>query len=366
MGLGNSFLETARVISMRDEQQLKSRCNVDLYDKETAVTHKALSKDGVLGPLSIVIPVFNAELTLEELYLRLIPVVEGWTSCFEVIMVEDCGTDRSWEIIQKIVSQDDRIQGFKLSRNYGQHNALLCGIRAARYDTIVTMDDDLQHPASELKVLVDRLNEGFDVVYGSPRKEWRGAIRGIASRITKVALSGAIGLENAQDISAFRVFRKRLIKGFADYRSPNVSIDALLAWSTSSFTSVEVRYDPRYAGKSGYTLGKLVQHTLNLVTGFTTLPLRVVSVTGLIFSVFGFVVLTWVLGRYFVTGSSLPGFPFLASIIAIFSGAQLFALGICGEYLARTHFLTMGKPSYVIAQQSRNLDAEDKSTSGPL
>lgn len=307
------------------------------------------SSSTVENTVSIVIPVYNAESTIEELYRQLVPAVEALAEQFEILMVEDCGTDRSWEIIRRLVERDDRVRGIRLSRNYGQHNALLCGIRAAYHDVIITMDDDLQHPVSELKILLDKIYDGYDVVYGSPQASQHGLLRGIASHLTKIALSGAMGIENARNVSAFRAFRTRLRDGFKDYRSPNVSIDALLTWATSNFTTVRVRHEPRYAGQSNYTIAKLIRHTFNLVTGFTTLPLQVASVIGFALTVFGFAVLAWVLGRYVITGYSIPGFPFLASIIAIFSGAQLFALGIFGEYLARIHFRTMEKPAYVVA-----------------
>ena len=305
-----------------------------------------------MSAVSVVIPVYNAELSLENLYNQLIPAMESTTDQFEVIMVEDHGEDDSWSIISKLAEQDTRVRGIRLSRNYGQHNALLCGIRAARYETIVTMDDDLQNPASEIRILLNKLTEGFDVVYGAPQQEQHGLFRNMASRMTKLALQGAMGVDTARNVSAFRAFKTRLREGFKDYRSPFVSIDVLLTWSTSNFAAVKVRHEPRSAGQSNYTLRKLISHAFNLITGFSTLPLQLASMVGFLFTIFGFGILFWVLGRYFIAGSSIPGFPFLASIIAIFSGAQLFALGIFGEYLARIHFRTMDRPPYVVEQLS--------------
>lgn len=305
-----------------------------------------------MSSVSVVIPVYNAESSLEKLYGQLITAMEDITDKFEVVMVEDHGEDKSWDIISGLAAGDARIHGIRLSRNYGQHNALLCGIRAAQYETIVTMDDDLQNPVSEIRILLDKLAEGYDVVYGTPQQEQHGLFRNMASRMTKLALQGGMGVETARNVSAFRAFRTRLREGFRNYRSPFVSIDVLLSWSTSSFSAVKVRHEPRAAGQSNYTMGKLVRHAFNLMTGFSTLPLQIASLVGFMFTLFGFGVLIWVVGRYFIMGSSIPGFPFLASIIAIFSGAQLFALGIFGEYLARIHFRTMDRPAYVIGQSS--------------
>lgn len=304
-----------------------------------------------MDSISVVIPVYKAELSLPELYRQLIPAMEALTDRFEVIMVEDCGGDHSWDIIREMASKDERVRGIKLSRNYGQHNALLCGIRAARFGIIVNMDDDLQHPVSEIPLLLDKLAQGYDVVYGAPNQEQHGLLRNMASRLTKLALQSAMGVEAARNVSAFRMFRTPLREAFVDYRSPSVSIDVLLTWATSNFAAVQVQHAPRMAGDSNYTLRKLTTHAFNLMTGFSTMPLKIASLVGFIFTLFGFGVLAWVMGRYFITGGSVPGFPFLASIIAIFSGAQLFALGIIGEYLARMHFRTMDRPTYVVQKQ---------------
>jgi glycosyltransferase involved in cell wall biosynthesis len=304
--------------------------------------------------VSIIIPVFRAKETLRELYRQLIPAMEAITSVFEIILVEDCGGDNSWRIIAELAETDSRVYGIRLNRNYGQHNALLCGIRAARHDVIVTMDDDLQHPASQVAPLLAALEEGYDVVYGAPQAEQHGWPRVLASRLTKAALGSAMGAETARNVSAFRAFRTCLREGFRDYRSPTVSIDVLLTWTTSRFTAIRVHHAPRTAGVSGYTVGKLVRHAIDLMTGFSTLPLQIASVIGFAFVAFGAFIMVWVLLNFLLRGSAVPGFAFLASIITIFSGAQLFVLGMFGEYLARMHFRSMDRPTYLIRDNTAN------------
>ena len=132
----------------------------------------------------------------------------------------------------------------------------------------------------------------------------------------------------------------------------------LLTWGTTRFTGVTVRHDPRRAGTSNYTLRKLIVHALNLMTGFSTMPLQIASLVGFAFTLLGLLVLLFVVGRYFIQGGSVPGFPFLASIVAVFSGAQLFALGIIGEYLARVHFRMMDKPSYTVREDSARVSVK--------
>jgi undecaprenyl-phosphate 4-deoxy-4-formamido-L-arabinose transferase len=161
-----------------------------------------------------------------------------------------------------------------------------------------------------------------------------------------------MGAEIAREVSAFRAFRTGLREAFRDYRSPWVSIDVLLTWGTARFAAVPVRHDPRRVGSSNYTLRKLVNHALNMATGFSVAPLRLASLVGFAFTLFGTGVLAYVLGRYLLEGASVPGFPFIASVVAIFSGAQLFALGIIGEYLARMHFRMMGRPTFTVRSRT--------------
>jgi glycosyltransferase involved in cell wall biosynthesis len=239
-----------------------------------------------------------------------------------------------------------------LMRNYGQHNALLAGIRRAENEIAVTLDDDLQNPPEEVPRLLAKIAEGYDVVYGVPEREQHGFLRDLASQITKLALQNAMGAETARKISAFRAFRTELREAFRDYRGSFVSIDVLLTWGTTRFTATIVRHEPRTLGVSNYTLRKLINHALNMVTGFSTLPLQLASLIGFAFTLVGLLVLVFVIGRYLVFGGGVPGFPFLASIIAVFSGAQLFALGIIGEYLARVHFRMMDKPSYTVREDT--------------
>lgn len=306
------------------------------------------SNDVQAPHFSVVIPVYRSAPILPELLARLTPVMETYPGGFEVIFVEDCGGDDSWNVIESLAAADPRVRGIRMSRNYGQHNAILCGIRAARGEKIVTMDDDLQHPPEELPKLIAKLDEGFDVVYGPPIDEQHGLLRNLASQITKLALQHAMGASTARNISALRVFRAELRDAFTAYRSPTVNIDVLLTWATTRFTALPVRHDPRREGVSGYSVRKLITHAVNMMTGFTTAPLQVASITGFAFALFGLLILAYVLLRFLLSGDSVPGFPFLASIIAIFSGVQLFALGVIGEYLARMHFRTMERPAYVI------------------
>lgn len=302
--------------------------------------------------ITFVIPVYRSSGNLKKLLTRICDVFQDRLEKLEVVFVEDCGGDDSWEVIQDLCRAHTWVRGFKMSRNYGQHNALLCGIREARGDVVVTLDDDLQHPPEEVPKLLVKLEEGVDVVYGPPEKEQHGLFRDLASQITKLALQGAMGAQNARQVSAFRVFRTRLRDAFLDYRCPSVNIDVLLTWATNRFGYVKVSHDAREFGESGYNTRKLMRHAFNMMTGFSTLPLQVASVAGFGMALFGIGILCYVLGSWALYGSAVPGFVFLASIISIFSGAQLIALGIIGEYLARMYSRSMDRPAFVVAEQA--------------
>jgi undecaprenyl-phosphate 4-deoxy-4-formamido-L-arabinose transferase len=296
----------------------------------------------------VVVPAYRSAASLPELVRGLEPVLGATTAQYELILVDDGSSDATWDVIEELAQGRDWIKGVRLMRNYGQHNALLCGIRRARYELILTMDDDLQHPPEEIPKLLDQLGPETDVVYGTPAVEQHGLWRDIATQVTKFALQSAMGAPIARKAGAFRLFRTQLRDAFATYDAPYVSVDVLLTWATTRFDAIKVRHQPRALGVSNYTFRKLVVHALNMLTGFSTWPLRLASMIGFFFTLVGTLALFYVIGRFLITGGSVPGFPFLASMIAIFSGAQLFALGIMGEYLGRMHARSMQQPTYTV------------------
>ncbi|MCY3781197.1 MAG: glycosyltransferase family 2 protein [Chloroflexi bacterium] len=312
-----------------------------------------------MSSISVVIPVYRSQNSIVLLVEGLSQELPSLADAYEVILVEDDGGDDSWNVVKQLASEYAFVRGFKLMRNFGQHNAVLCGIRAARFACIVTMDDDLQHPTGHIKDLLAKLEEGYDVVYGTPDKEQHGLFRNLASLTTKLALQGVMGAETARKVSAFRAFRTDLRNVFAHFRGPLVNIDVLLTWSTTSFVAVSVPHSPRTIGKSNYTFGKLATHAFNLITGFSTLPLRFASALGLLTTAFGFIVLVYiVLSQLFAFRFEVPGFTFTVSLIAIFAGAQMFALGIIGEYLARMHLRIMDRPVYIVKESTEETEAE--------
>jgi glycosyltransferase involved in cell wall biosynthesis len=301
--------------------------------------------------ISVVIPVYRGEATLHELVRRLEATLRVSAVDWEILFVNDASPDDSWQVIETFTRSSAHIRAIDLMRNYGQHNALLCGVRAARGDVIVTLDDDLQNPPEEIPKLLSRLDEGFDVVYGAPRRNRQAFWRRGGSWLTRKILSSAIGDDAAANVSAFRAFRTTIREAFAHFDGPHVNLDVILTWGAARFSSVEVVHQQRAAGASNYTLRMLLRHASNMVTGFTVLPLQLASITGLSLTVAGVLLLIYILAVYLVRGRVVPGFYFLASLMVLFGGAQLFALGIIGEYLARMHFHAMRRGSYAIRRE---------------
>lgn len=299
--------------------------------------------------VSVVVPTYNSEATLAELLTRLQVALGARGEPFEVIFVNDGSRDGSWAVARELARQPG-VRAVNLMRNYGQHNALLCGVRLAAYATTVTIDDDLQQAPEDVPRLLDELGRGFDVVYGYSLEGQHGGLRNLATWFTKRALDRLLPGEIARRASAFRAFRTSARDAFTDFRAPFVSLDALLTWGAARYSAVEVPLHRREQGRSNYTPLSLARHTLNMVTFFTTWPLRMATITGFLFTLLGLLVLVYVVANYLVVGAAVPGFAFLASAISVFSGAQLFALGVIGEYLGRIHSRTLDRPSYAIEE----------------
>jgi glycosyltransferase involved in cell wall biosynthesis len=298
-----------------------------------------------MSNISVVIPVYGGSQTLPFLVERLGKALPEIADSYEVLLVNDGSPDNSWAVIDGLVKEHAWVRGINLMRNYGQHNATLCGARAARHEITITMDQDLQHPPEEIHALLSKLNEGFDVVYGSPRKLPQGFLRNLLTANIKRLLANVMGVPSVRNISAFRIFRTKLRESFSNFQSPSLTLDVLLSWGTTRFTSIQIDIPP--AETSNYSFSALVKAAMLILTGYSTMPLRLASWVGFLMTLFGIGVFIYVLAIYFIHGS-LPGFPFLASIISLFSGAQLFTLGIFGEYLARIFDRSMDRPPYVV------------------
>jgi glycosyltransferase involved in cell wall biosynthesis len=312
----------------------------------------------VIVNVSVVIPCYRSATTLPELTTRLLVSLRQLVDAeiiraFEVLLVVDGSPDNTGEVALEIAAGNEHVTTLLMRRNFGQHNALVAGIRAARHDVVVTLDDDLQHPPEEIRILLEVLDDpAVDLVYAIPLVEEHGFFRSFASRLVKRALSLA-GVPNAKWVGAFRAFRTDLRDGFADVSDSLVNVDVLLSWTTASVRSVRVNMNRREQGNSSYSLRRLITHTLNMVTGYGIVPLRAATWLGFLTGAFGIVLLVYVLVRYALGYTTVQGFTTLAALISTFAGAQMITIGVIGEYLGRQHFRSMNRPMYLIRSSTR-------------
>ena len=338
-----------------EEAQTEYRVGIrfdNLSQAEQSILRIIISTARLTNPktssVSVVVPVYNGQRTLRELTNRLQATLAPLVECFEIILVNDCSQDESWNEIIRLAEQNAHVRGINLMRNYGQHNALLAGIQRAQSEIIVTIDDDLQHPPEEIPKLLSKLTEGYDVVYGKPTYRHHAFWRNLSSKILKSSIKIVLGANMGSHSSSFRAFRSNLRQGFERFADAQLALDVLLSWGAARVTHIAVDHHAREHGRSGYTMRKLLLLSFNMLTGYSTLPLRVASSVGLATSLFGLGMFFYVVVRRLFQTNYVPGFAFISAEIALFAGLQLFAIGVIGEYVARLHFRTMGKPPYVI------------------
>ncbi|MFT3847203.1 MAG: glycosyltransferase family 2 protein [Propionivibrio sp.] len=303
--------------------------------------------------LSIVIPVYNSAGTLADLLARLKAAIETITQRYEIILIDDGSRDGSWSTIQTLrPAYDGPLVAVQLMRNYGQHNALMCGLGLARGEYVVTMDDDLQNPPEEIPKLLSGIQEnGLDLVYGCPGRRSHAAWRNVGASIVWSFYRTVF--KNPITPTPFRIMRHQLARSVLFYDLNFTYLDGLLAWCTTRIGSVEVEHHARKEGGSGYSVGKLILLALNLYTNFSLIPLQLVTGLGLLAAASGFLVGIYYLFQYLAASIVVPGFASTIIAILILGGAQLLALGVMGEYLGRLHLNVNRKPQYVIRRLDR-------------
>ncbi|MGI5245973.1 glycosyltransferase family 2 protein [Dactylosporangium sp. CA-139066] len=302
--------------------------------------------------VSVVVPCYRSANVLPRLVARLNAVLPDIHPDHEIVLVVD-STDATWDAARALALEFGHVQAIRMARNYGQHNALIAGIRAANGERIITMDDDLQHPPEELPKLVAALTDDLDLVYAVPETEEHGPLRNLTSWGAKSLVMGrTMGIPNADILGALRIFRTFLRAGFDQVSGPHVSVDIVLSWTTTRVGSVTVRMERRAEGRSGFTLKSLTKHAINMILGYSTKPLRMVTYLGFLIGVCGLLLTARLIWLYFTGDTKVAGFTTLASLVTIFSSAQLIGIGVLGEYLGRVHAHGMGRPTYVIREST--------------
>lgn len=296
---------------------------------------------------SVVVPVYNSESTLKELFDRISRLFEQLDKSYEVIFVEDGGQDASWDVLEELKSRfPDKITAIKLNKNYGQHNASICGFQFANGGHIITIDDDLQNPPEEIKKLIEAAEtEDPDVVYGLYNKKQHSRIRNIGS--ASVKKTSKLLLKGIGKGSSFRMIKKDLVEKLLGHQNHFMFIDEVLLWYTEDFSFVLVDHHKRVSGKSGYSRKKLFNMISDLVYFYTNIPLKLMVWGGIIVSLISFL-----LGIQFILRKLLYDIPlgYTSLIVTILFSTSIivFSLGIIGGYLSRIYLVQNKKPPFSI------------------
>ncbi|MFN0195625.1 MAG: glycosyltransferase family 2 protein [Planctomycetaceae bacterium] len=296
--------------------------------------------------LSIVVPVYRSRQSLPLLIDRLNNVLRALDRTYEIILVDDGSPDDSFGVMQELQKTHPQvITVVQLMRNYGQHNALMCGFRHVRGRFVITLDDDLQNPPEEIPKLLHEIERNdFDLVYGCPDDRQHTAFRNVGSSLINLFYRTVYKIPVR--VTPFRVIRRQLVDSILSYALNFTFVDGLLGWNTQRVGQVIVEHHPRRHGRSGYSVAKLLVLALNLFTNFSLLPLQLVSAVGLLASLCGMATAAYYLHRYFFGEISVPGYASTIVAILVLGGLQLLSLGLIGEYLGRLHLNVNRKPQY--------------------
>jgi polyisoprenyl-phosphate glycosyltransferase len=300
----------------------------------------------------VVVPVYNSEKTLAELTDRIIREISVISSDYEIIFVDDCSTDKSWEILRQLHAANKRIKVIHLQQNFGQHNATLCGLNYATGDYIVTLDDDLQHPPEEIHKLVDKIQEGYSVVYGQFRVKNHHWLENFFSARFQSLIHNILEIPVKIQFTGFVIYSSDVVKNMVSIKTSYVYLHALVVKSVSinRITNVEVDHHPRKMGKSNYNLRKYLSHSLKLIINYSALPLIILGFFGFVMSIFSFCIGIYIIINYLIDRSyGIMGWNSIMVTITFIGGMILFSIAILGEYLRRILTEVSYGQQYVIA-----------------
>ena len=304
--------------------------------------------------ISIVIPVYNSEKTIGTLVEQLQSILNGKYK-FDIILINDGSQDRSFDVLKDISIRYDNIKVLDLSRNFGQHNAIMAGFNYADGDYVVTMDDDLQHPPEEILKLIKEIENGHDVVYGQYVVKQHSFFKNFGSEVNNVMANILIKKPKEIRFTSFRIIKSYVISEIQKYEAPFPYLDGLIIRITRNISNVSVNHKKRANGKTNYTFIKMFGLWFNGFLNFSIVPLRLFSYIGFVFASFGFLFAIKILLDKLFFSTPMIGWTSLIVAILIFSGVQLISIGLVGEYIGRI-FLTQNKTPQYIIKNKINVD----------
>lgn len=298
--------------------------------------------------LSMVIPVYKAEGCLDELYRRLVAAITPLTGDFEIVLVEDCGGDRSWDIIRKLAAADPRVKGLQFSRNFGQHYGITAGLDVAEGDWVVVMDCDLQDRPEEIPRLYAKALEGYDVVLARRSGRTDSAMKRFSSWCFYRLLSWLADTEYDSAAGNFRIVSRKVVLACRGMREQLRFFSGLVNWAGFPTASIEVSHAERHEGRSTYTLGKLWKLAADTIIAYSDKPLRLAVGFGFVISLLSFAAGLYILLHAVLYGSAITGWASLIVSIYFMGGIIIAILGVLGIYLGKTFDEAKKRPLYIV------------------
>jgi len=302
--------------------------------------------------ISIVIPVYNSENNLSELFTQIQKNLSHIK--FEVILVNDQSKDNSWEIIKQLSLKNNNIIGINLRKNSGQDNAIFAGIHYTQGEYVVIMDDDLQHSPSDIVNLYTKVQQGYDICYANFEKKkqvlWKNIGSWINGKMAEIIIDKPQGIY----LSPFKIIKKDIIHEIKRTHYLYPYIDGIIFSITNNITQINAEHHKRFSGKSNYTLIESIRVFMKLATGFSVFPLRVASFVGTSSSILGFTLGLFFVMEYFIDNTAPEGWTSLSILILFIGGIILVSLGIVGEYLGRIYLNINKKQAYTIKEELNN------------
>jgi glycosyltransferase involved in cell wall biosynthesis len=302
--------------------------------------------------LSVVAPVFNEEGNLEELHRRLTAILDGEGLAYEIVLVDDGSTDASLARMEALAERDPRVKIISFSRNFGHMQALCAGLDHARGKAVITLDADLQHPPELISTLVAKWREGAEIV-GTIREETAdgGFLKEVTSRFFYWLMRRIARINLPRSAADYRLLDRRVVDTLTGMRERSRFLRGLIGWVGYRQTFIPYRADPRFSGRTKYSLSRMVAFAIDGITSFSALPLRLATYVGLFIALLGVVDAVYVLWVKLFTDRTIAGWAYVMLAVLFIGGVQLVFLGVLGEYLSRVYDETKQRPLYVVRKK---------------
>lgn len=306
--------------------------------------------------ISFVIPCYRSEHTIKQVVEDIFKAMEEFQGeyLFEILLVNDCSPDHTYQEICQIAEKHENVYGFNLSINFGQQGALMAGFDNVSGDVVICLDDDGQTPPAEIGKLIRKYQEGYDVVYAKYGNKKHSFFRNFGSRVNDKMASLFMGKPKDLYVSSFYIADRYVINEILKYRNPYPYILGLILRTTRNIANVEVEHKERMEGESGYTMRKLLGLWLNGFTAFSIIPLRVSTVLGAVTSIFAFLFLIYTVIHKLITPSVPMGWSSTISVLLLVSGVMMCMMGMLGEYIGRMYISLNSSPQFIIKESTRD------------